>query len=479
MADGFDQLTREDRLALAKIAEEIARRHVFRFKDQFQPYQKQELFFEAGATFRERLLTAGNQLGKTMAGSYEMACHLTGEYPDWWKGRRWERPVRCWAAGETGVATRDTVQKLLFGEPGDEEKLGTGMVPLENIGKTTLARGVANAYDTVFVRHKNGGQSVIKFKTYDQGREKWQGETLDIIWYDEEPPLELYTEGLTRTNATGGMIWMTFTPLKGMSSVYKRFNENVKDRWRITMTIDDVGHYSEEKKAQIIASYEEYEREARVSGAPMLGEGRVWMVPEKNFVIPGFEIPDHWALIAGCDFGVDHPTAGAWLAWDRDNDVIYVTDCYRQKGANTATHASAFKGRGEKIPVSWPHDGHSRDKGSGEPLAAQWRKEKVAMLPQHAQFEDGSMSVEAGVAEINDRLTTGRFKVFSHLADWLEEYRHYHRKDGLIVKEMDDILSATRYAVMMRRYAKLASDVRRQGKRGARLAAGLDFDVYS
>jgi hypothetical protein len=84
----------------------------------FDAYPKQREFFELGATKRERLLMAGNQLGKTEAGAFEAACHLTGRYPSWWKGRRWDRPVRCWFAGETSTAVRDTQQKKLCGEPG-------------------------------------------------------------------------------------------------------------------------------------------------------------------------------------------------------------------------------------------------------------------------------------------------------------------------------------------------------------------------
>jgi hypothetical protein len=75
------------------------------------------------------------------------------------------------------------------------------------------------------------------------------------------------------------------------------------------------------------------------------------------------------------------------------------------------------------------------------------------MMPNRATFEDGSNGLEAGVAEMHDRMQTGRLKVFEHLAEWFEEFNTYHRKDGLIVKEADDLLSATRYAMMMRRFA--------------------------
>lgn len=162
---------------------------------------------------------AGNQLGKTLAGSMEWAMHLTGKYPDWWKGKRFETPGRYWAGGETRVSTRDTIQKLLVGEPEKEEEWGTGSIPGDDILDTYRATGVANALDSITVKHVSGGSSTLLFKAYEQGRAKWQGDTLQGVWFDEEPPLDIYTEGLTRTNATDGIVILTFTPLKGMSDV--------------------------------------------------------------------------------------------------------------------------------------------------------------------------------------------------------------------------------------------------------------------
>lgn len=166
---------------------------------------------------------AGNQLGKTLAGAFEWAMHLTGRYPGWWRGRRFGSAGRYWAAGETSISTRDTVQKLLLGPPERESELGTGAIPHETILNTQRARTCAGAIDTVSVRHISGQPSTLLFKAYEQGREKWQGDTLNGVWFDEEPPEDIYAEGLTRTNATNGIVMVTFTPLKGMSEVVKRF----------------------------------------------------------------------------------------------------------------------------------------------------------------------------------------------------------------------------------------------------------------
>ena len=172
---------------------------------------------------RERLFMAGNQLGKTLAGGMEIAMHLTGLYPEWWEGRRFDGPTRGWAAGVTGESTRDNPQRILVGPPSQESAWGTGTIPGDTIISTDRARGVPNLLDNIIVRHKSGGDSHLAFKAYEKGREKWQGETLDFIWDDEEPPLDIYTEGFTRTNASMGIIMITLTPLLGMSEVVRMF----------------------------------------------------------------------------------------------------------------------------------------------------------------------------------------------------------------------------------------------------------------
>lgn len=417
----------------------------------YRPYPKQAEFHKAGATHRERLLMAGNQLGKTLSAGFEVAMHATGRYPEWWEGRRLDKPIVGWCAGVTGLSTRDNPQRILLGRPGS---WGTGSIPKADIIGTSSSRGLADAVDTLRVRHISGGESQLSFKTYEQGREKWQGETLDLLWFDEEPPQDIYTEGLTRTNATGGMVFLTFTPLLGMSDVVKRFLLDKVEGTHVTqMTINDAYHYTDEQRRAIIASYPEYERDARTKGIPQLGSGRVFPVSESAITCESFPIPSHWPRIGGIDFGWDHPSAGVMCAWDRDADCFYVTAAFRAKAQTPALFAAAVKAWGE-WPWAWPHDGLQHDKGSGEQLARQYKSQGLNMLPVRATFEDGTNGVEAGVMDMLDRMQTGRLKVFAHLRDWFEEFNLYHRKDGLIVKEGDDLLSATRYALMMRREAK-------------------------
>lgn len=194
----------------------------------YRPYTKQREFHAAGREYDERLFMAGNQLGKTVAGGFEWAMHLTGRYPDWWEGRVFEKPVKFWAAGVTGLSTRDNPQRILIGPPMQKEAWGTGSVPFDCIKDTITGRGVPNGLDSAIIKWGGGGdvqaqESLLSFKAYEQGREKWQGETLDGVWCDEEPPLEIYSEGKTRVQANSGIMIVTFTPLLGMSDVVNLF----------------------------------------------------------------------------------------------------------------------------------------------------------------------------------------------------------------------------------------------------------------
>jgi phage terminase large subunit-like protein len=413
---------------------------------------------------------AGNQLGKTLGGAAECSMHLTGEYPDWWEGRRFDKPVILIAGSESAELTRDGVQRLLVGPPDREEEWGTGFIPQRCIAARTRRMGVSNALDTVTVKHVSGGQSTLYLKSYDQGRSKWQANTVDFVWFDEEPPEDVYFEGITRTNATKGSVMVTFTPLKGMSSVVARFLlEDSPDRITITMTIDDAEHFTPEERQKIIDGYPAHEREARTKGVPTLGSGLIFPVIEEDIVCEPFDLPKIWAQIGGMDFGYDHPFGAAKLAWDRDNDIIYVTANYRERQATPIIHAASLRPWGDWLPWSWPHDGLQHDKGSGEQLALQYEAQKLNMLQERATFEDGTNGVEAGVSEMLQRMQTGRWKVFSTCGLWLEERRLYHRLDGKIVKERDDVLSASRYAMMMLRYAEVppAGRVRYQSNASA------------
>jgi len=288
------------------------------------------------------------------------------------------------------------------------------------------------------------------------------GESLDLIWLDEEPPQDIYSQCITRTLDKAGMVYLTFTPENGMTEVVQNFTSDLRaGQALITAGWEDAEHLTEAMKEQILQALPQHERDMRSKGIPMIGSGLVFPIDEDTLACEPFIIPNHYARIAAIDFGYDHPTAVVWVAWDRDDDIVYVYDCYKMSKQTPDYHASNINQRegSHYIPIVWPHDGYQHDKGSGIALAEQYRMSHVNMMPFH--FENppalgekkGTLSVESGIMEILTRMEQGKFKVFNTLYDWFEEYRLYHRKDGKIVKIKDDLMAATRYATLSLRHS--------------------------
>jgi len=446
---------------LQQLLEGVQEHQTYNQVDWYQPVPKQFEFHKLGTQFRERMLMAGNQLGKTLSAGMEVAMHLTGIYPDWWPGLRFNRETHWWAAGVTGESTRDNPQRILMGRG---RNWGSGTIPQSKFyTKPMMARGIPDALDSVQVVHRSGGVSTLKFKSYDQGREKWQGDTLDGIWFDEEPPEDIYVEGLTRLNRRKGHALVTFTPLLGMTEVVKRFYEpsqndaGRKNRALVHMTLEDATFYSDDQKQEIESQYSPSMQRARVKGLPMFGEGLIYPFAEEDIVCEPFSIPAYYRRLCGLDHGVQHPAALVWVAYNPDTDTVYVYDTWKQSDTTIGDRVQAWRQRGDWIPVAWPHDVGARDKGvTGRPFAEIYENYGMKMLGHSARMNPdtgGSQPREPIIEAMFSRLKTGRIKIFRTCRDWLSEQQRYHRKDGQVVDEDDDLISATHYAVMELRNA--------------------------
>lgn len=414
-------------------------------------YQKHLRFFAAGKDKTERLFMAANRVGKTEgAGGFEMTLHLTGLYPPWWNGRRFDRPITAWAAGDTSTTVRDIIQEKLWGkflEP------GTGLIPAHLIHDRTLKRGVADAIDTIFIKHVSGGISQIVLKSYDQRRESFQGTKIDVIWLDEEPELDIYTECLLRTTDTSGgdndsgMLMLTFTPLMGMSETVMAFLPGGQiqeidkgSKFVVMATWDDVPHLTQKTKDALWASIPPFQRDARSKGIPQLGAGAIYPVPESDFLVSDFQIPDHWPRAYAMDVGWNR-TAVPWAAWDRENDVVYLIGEHYRGQAEPVVHAAAIKAKGAWIPGVIDPAARGRQQADGLQLLQTYKDLGL-------DVEVAKNAVESGIYKVWERLSTGRLKVFKSCQNWVFEFRLYRRDEkGRIVKENDHLMDATRYLI--------------------------------
>ena len=253
-------------------------------------------FHEAGAENQERLLIAANRPGKTYTASNEVAFHMTGDYPDWWNGRRFKSPVLVWTGSPTNETSRDIVQKELIGGT-TKEQLGTGTIPREKIiGRPKMRQaGVSDVVDQFKVRHITGGVSSCILKTYEQGWRKWQGTQPDVVHLDEEPEdFKIYTEALTRLLTSHGIMMVTFTPLLGQTDLVIHFQEATHEGlWVGSATWEDAPHLHKKERDRMMASYPDHEVQARTQGVPMMGEGRIFLESEDNIIIDPVPIQPH------------------------------------------------------------------------------------------------------------------------------------------------------------------------------------------
>jgi phage terminase large subunit-like protein len=448
----------------------LLRRAEQRKLSRYRPYPFQLDFHNAGCDNYQRLLMAANGVGKTLVGAAETAIHLTGQYPPWWKGRRFRKNVLVWVCSISNQTQRDYTQPALFG-PNLGEGLGTGFIPGELlVGKPRPRQaGIGDVVDVAYVRHSSGKDSTIVTKTYEQGWRAFQGAAPDIVWLDEQPDetaqieKPIFGEVVTRIMRSGGMMYATLTPLLGETDMIRHFMAGgVKGVWWRGATWDDAPHLDEDQKRIAKATYGEHEVDVRTQGVPMMGMGRVFTNAESDIKCAPVKIPDHWARLVGIDFGVDHPAAVAEIAWDRDEDVIYLIRTWRQRNADTPTHVAAIRGVEPWVPVAWPHDGLKREPGVDKGLRTLKQKYVEAgaskMLAHSARYKNdvgGGQPIEPIVLEMQDRFARGGLKVFNTCSEFFDEYRSLHRdENGKIVPLRDDVIKALMYAIMMRRYAK-------------------------
>lgn len=409
-------------------------------------YPKHLQFFAAGATHKERLFMAANRVGKSEAGAYEVTCHLTGIYPDWWTGRRFEEPVEIWACGTTTETTRDIVQAKLFGPI---NAIGTGMIPGDALATKPRSRaGVADSLESAWIKHVSGKYSQVALKTYAQGRPSFEGTAKHVIWCDEEPPMDCYMEMLFRTVTTRGIILTTFTPLLGRSEVVKSFLEPenaaaARHKWYIQAGWEDVPHIPEHDKQAVIATCLPYLLDARTKGSPSLGAGAIYPIPESEISCAPFEIPAHWPKAYGMDVGWNR-TAVIWGARDPGSGVMYLYSEHYQGQGEPASHADAIRGRGAWIPGVIDPSCLGSSQIDGRTLIDIYTNFGLRLTT-------AVNAVEAGITEVWQLLVGGRLKVMTNCQNWLKEYRQYHRDDkgnGKIVKRDDHLMDATRYLVV-------------------------------
>lgn len=452
-------LTRVERVELDLLLAEKERRQLRRKLYTYYPetgplrrelYKQHMEFFRLGKDYATRAFMAGNRVGKTEGGGgYELTLHLTGRYPFWWEGRRFEHAIDAWAAGDTNETVRDILQLKLMGP---EDAYGTALIPGEDIVRVVRRPNGGGALDYVLIKNQFGGTSRLGFKSFEQGRKAFQGTEKHVILLDEESEEGIRSECAIRLGTTNGLLMETFTPLRGLTPIVLKYlgeeaaipTDRVGRNGTQAMVMagwDDVPHLDQAAKDRMYADSEVHLREARSKGVPSIGSGAIYPIAETEITVDDREIPDHWRRVYGLDVGWNC-TAAVFGAIDPETDVLYLYSLHYQGQQEPSTHVAGIQARGKWLRGVIDPASRGRSQKDGEKLIEIYTELGLNIIP-------ADNSVESGLFAVHQRLATGRLKIFKSLKEWFAEYRIYRRDDkGHIVKKKDHAMDATRYLVV-------------------------------
>lgn len=429
---------------------------------------KHAKFFEASKNYHEIMFMAGNRVGKTLCGAYAVSCHATGEYPSWWNGRVFDEPTKVWCVGADARQVRDVIQSELLGPVG---QWGTGLIPAHRIGKMFALQGTPQAIDVLMVKHKSGGWSQIGFKNYQQDIKSFMGTSRDVVWLDEEAPIDIANECNIRTATTDGLMLYTFTPLSGLTPMVVDFCKNAeflvgaKPIVAVDQTLEgdtpdgervigngrskaviqagwnDALWLTPETKERLLANTPESLRKARSEGLPAMGMGNVYTAQVDDVLVDPFAIPPSWPKMYALDVGWNR-TAAIWAALDPATDTIYFYDEHYLGKEEPPIHAYAIRSRGEWMTGVIDPASRGRSPTDGKQLIQMYRDLGLELF-------EAKNDVEAGIAMMGQRLSARKIKVFKTLVNFQREYMLYRRdKNGKVVKENDHLLDCARYVVL-------------------------------
>ena len=434
--------------------EEIERQKRLCF-DFYNPHPKQLEFHTLGVAARHRMFLAGNRTGKSFCCSMEVCMHLTGMYPEWWPGYRYDRPVNVWVGGMTNQEVFGIIESRYF-------EGVAGSAPWIDPSLLTRSNRTNHIYH---VRHISGQDSKLRFKSYEQKARAWQGEQCDIIHLDEEPTeFQIYEEASMRLMSTapghrGSMLisatcllWSPFVHSfltevveeNGEKKEVQRVPGKVKNsRVFIMAGWDDAPHLTETEKIELSANMSPDTIEARTTGMPSIGSGMVYPISESAITCEPFEIPKHWGRVFGLDFGWKDPTAVIFAVVDRDNDIVYFIDEYAKSELTPQVHSVDLIRKGcDWMPGVYDPAGRISSQKDGSRLVDLYRESGIKKLTK------ANNSREEGALKVLQRMLRGKLKIFKTLSGTLRELRMYARdKDGNIKDGNDHLLDAMRYVI--------------------------------
>ncbi len=437
----------------------------------FRPFEHQRDFFKTGSADRRGILAA-NRVGKTTSTCYETAMHLTGQYPEWWDGHRFDQAITCMVAGEGWSQVALVLQNELLGTQDVKitEALGSGAIPRECIVVETMRNDGANCIG-VEIKHASGSNSYLLFANYTQEVRQLQGFKLNLAVFDEQPPDDFFSEIVTRTATTQGKVLCSFTPLKGLNGLVSKFWNKEEGYEYIRVSWDDVPEYDpwgqpfllKETRRQLERDYLPHEREARIAGKPVMGKGAVFQIrdwPTYNTGEIDFaRIPNIQRVIA-LDLGlVNDQTVISLMYWEPYERVAYLHKQIIVQGIEEAVPSQYINHllRPEVFgtPIVLPPDAstpgrYTMSANSIRELFESYELNvyhKPIMNPPDSQGRITNHK-SYGINQMRQMLEIGSLRVNANCVKFLSDAQNYYVDQQGRFSDPDDTIDSARYALL-------------------------------
>jgi phage terminase large subunit-like protein len=438
--------------------------------EYFRPFEHQKSFF---TTISDRRgILAANRIGKTVSTCYETAMHLTGIYPGWWEGKRYDRPITAMVAGEGWSQVALVLQNELLGTPDVKlrENIGSGAIPKNCIDQDTMRSDGANCIG-VEIRHRTGGKSYLLFANYTQEVRQLQGFKLNLAVFDEQPPDDFFSEIVTRTATTQGMVMCSFTPLKGLNGLVSKFWNREQGYDYIRVSWADVPEYDpwgeafllNSTRQQLERDYLPHERDARIQGKPIMGKGAVFQIRTwptyRTGDIPFQEMRNICRVIA-LDLGlVNDKTVISLMYWDPYEKTAWLHRQIVVQGVEEAVPTQyinhLLRPEVYGTPIVLPADANTQGRytmssTSIRELFEQYELNVIQGAIMNPPDPQGRTTNHKsyGINQMRQMLEVGSLMVNENCVEFLREAQNYYVDTQGRFSDPDDCIDSARYALL-------------------------------
>lgn len=395
---------------------------------------------------RNRWVFGGNRSGKTECGAVESIYFARGIHPY----RKNKDNVFGWVVSLSCQVQRDVAQAKILKYLNPDWIVDVTMLSGKKDSPTS------GVIDQLKIRNVFGGISTIGFKSCDQGREKFQGSSLDFVWFDEEPPKDIYDECLMRILDKRGDIFGTMTPLKGLTFVYDEIFLNKKNNpeiWYEFMEWGDNPYLSKQETKLLTSNLGEDQLESRRYGRFKSAEGLVYPEFDENeCVIEPFNVPFEWQDTLSIDPGLNNPLSCHWYAVDYDGNV-YVVEEHFEAGKSVEEHAEKIKSISARL--NWHTDRVGRIEAFIDSAANQrtlaYSKSVAELFYDNGILVNTKVNKDlfSGINTVKKYLKNRKIYIFKNCTNLIRELKSYWWGSGDVPKKYDDhALDELRYYLM-------------------------------